>query len=409
MYSVQTTAQKPLIHFFKLARFSNTNAQVEAQLRRHFPEADLEVTDLKRVFERPSAALLRALPAAAFSLGMERVRGRAGTQALSAAAVNELLRMPVMFSAMSRAAQRAVARERSRVWFTIQTQSLWNAAVPGIANFVYTDSTLLANLYFERGDFRWMRPAAWLERERRIYADAAATFVMSEHVRRSLTELYGIDPAKVAQVGVGANVQPAASPLPAPRDNKTILFVGMEWERKGGPELIEAFRRLPPRHADARLLIVGTSPAIEVPRCEVIGRVPQKAVADYYRQAAIFCMPTRLEPFGIAFIEAMQHALAVAAPRHGAMLDYIKEQETGVLHQPGNLEDIVRALTWLLDHPLERQAIAARGLETVRSRYTWEAVGRRLKAEILSSLGRCGLERPGTFGSGPRLLPHRAG
>jgi glycosyltransferase involved in cell wall biosynthesis len=97
-------------------------------------------------------------------------------------------------------------------------------------------------------------------------------------------------------------------------------------------------------------------------------------------------MPTRLEPFGIAFIEAMMHAVAVAVPSHGAMLDYVREKETGVLYEPGDCEDIARALTWLLDHPVERQAIARRGLEAVRSVYIWEAVGRRFRTEILSSL-----------------------
>lgn len=410
MYRFDTAPERPLIFFVKLARFSNTNAYVEAQLRQQFPEATLRVVDLKSFFTRPSWALLFGTAAAALSLALDRLRGRKGAGTLSASLVQKLLRMPLIFSALSRTARRAIERDRARAWFTLQTQSLWNSAAPGIANFVYTDSTLLANLYFQRNDFDWMRSAGWLERERRIYAEAAKVFVMSGHVGRSLTELYGIDAAKVARVGVGANLERSpASPLPAPRDNKTILFVGMEWERKGGPELVEAFRRLPPRHADARLLIVGTSPPLDVPRCQAVGRVPAEAVAAYYRQAAIFCMPTRLEPFGIAFIEAMMHAVAVAAPRHGAMLDYIEEKKTGVLYEPGNCEDIARALTWLLDNPLERQAIAARGLEAVRSHYTWDAVGRRLRAEIGSALGPAGAKAPGTFGSGPRWVANRAG
>lgn len=410
MYRPDTTPQRPLIYFIKLARFSNTNAYVEEQLRLRFPEATLRVVDLATVFKRPSWALFKGVTAALFSLARDRAAGRARTETLAAAVLQKLLRMPVIFAAMSRAARRSVRRERQHVWFTIQTQSLWNGAAAGVPNFVYTDSTLLANLYFQRNDFSWMRSAAWLEHERSLYADASRTFVMSDHVGRSLTELYGIDPATVTRVGVGANLkQPPASPLPASGDNKTILFIGMEWERKGGPELVAAFKRLPPRHSDARLLIVGASPALDAPRCTAVGRVPAEAVADYYRQAAIFCMPTRLEPFGIVFVEAMMHALAVAAPRHGAMLDYVREKETGVFYEPGNCDDIARALTWLLDNPAERQAIALRGLEAARSAYTWDAVGCRLRTAIISSLEPTGARTPGTFGSGPRLLRDRAG
>jgi glycosyltransferase involved in cell wall biosynthesis len=410
MYRFDTTPEKPLIYFVKLARFSNTNAYVEEQLRLRFPEATLRVIDLKTLFKRPSWALLRAMTAAMLALARDRAAGRVRTGTLAAAVVHKLLRTPAMFAAMSRVSRRLIESERPHVWFTIQTQSMWNSALPGIPNFVYTDSTVLANLYFKHKDFSCLPSAAWLELERAIYADASKTLVMSRHVGRSLTELYGIEPARVAQVHVGANLQrPPACPRPAPDDNKTILFVGMEWERKGGPELVEAFKRLPARHGDARLLIVGASPALAAARCEAVGRVPAEKVADYYKQAAIFCMPTQLEPFGIVFIEAMLHAVAVVAPRHGAMLDYVKERETGVLHEPGDCEDIARALTWLLDNPLERQAIAARGLEAVRSVYTWDAVGCRLRAEIMSSLARAGTQARGTFGSGPRLLPDRAG
>lgn len=397
MYRFEMTAEKPLIYFVKLLRFSNTNAYVEAQLRRQFPEATVQVLDLRSAFNRPSwtlfGALFAALLAALLSSARDRAGGRTRHGTLTAAVRYRLLRMPATFAAMSRFARRSIERDRGRVWFTIQTQSMWNCAVDGIPNFVYTDSTVLANLYFRHKDLGSLPSPKWLALESAIYADAARTFVMSEHVARSLTELYGIQPAKVARAYVGANVRaPPGSPRPVPDGDKTILFVGVEWERKGGPELVEAFLRLPERHRDARLLIVGVSPPLDARNCEIIGRVPAEKVPDYYSRAAIFCMPSRLEPFGIAFIEAMMHAVAVAAPGHGAMLDYIREKETGVLFEPGDPADIARALTWLLDNPAERQAIALRGLEAVRSVYTWEAVGTRLRAGIMSSLVPCGAQ-----------------
>jgi glycosyltransferase involved in cell wall biosynthesis len=387
MQGAEASPEKPIIYFIKLARFSNTNAYVEAQLRLRFPEASLRILDLKRLLERPSWPLLKAVAAALIALGRERLQGRPRAPSASAALLQKLLRDPSVFDFMSRSVRRAIERERRRVWFTIQTQSLWNGAARGIPHFVYTDSTVLANLYFKHADFACVPSAAWLDCERAIYTEAARTFVMSGHVARSLTELYGIEPRKVAQVYVGANLErPPTEARPAPADNKTILFVGVEWQRKGGPELVQAFQRLPARHADARLLIVGVSPPLDAPRCDIVGRVPPQRIGEYYAQAAIFCMPTRLEPFGIAFIEAMMHSLAVAAPRQGAMLDYIREQDTGVLYDPGDGADIARALTWLLDHPLERQAMAARGFEVARTRYTWDAVGRRLHDEIRASV-----------------------
>lgn len=158
---------------------------------------------------------------------------------------------------------------------------------------------------------------------------------------------------------------------------------GNNWQRKGGPEPVEAFKRLPERHRDARFLTVGESPDIDVPRCEIVGRVPSVAVAAYYRRSAISCMPTHIEPFGIVFLEAIVHGVAVAAPQEGAMVDYIEDKKTGALFKPGDVDDIVRALTWFLDNPVERRAIAERAFYAVRGKYDWNAVGRNLRAEIV--------------------------
>jgi glycosyltransferase involved in cell wall biosynthesis len=376
-----------LIYFVKLARFSNVNAHVEEQLRLRFPETSIVTIDLKVLFKRPSVELMRALAAATVSLGLSAIRGRASMGPLSSTIVHRLLRSPLMFDAMSRYAAKVIERNRADIWFTFQTQSMWNCAVKGIPNFVYTDSAALTNLYYRNYDFTKLPPTEWLMRERTIYASARKTLVWSSHVARSLTELYSVDAARVARVFAGANLKEIpGTPAPALLDNKTILFVGVEWERKGGPQLVEAFRRLPDRHGDARLVIVGVSPDLAVPRCEVVGRVAAEKVAAYYRQSAIFCMPTRIEPFGIVFIEAMMHGLAVVAPRHGAMVDYIEDKVTGALHTPDDVEDIVRALTWLLDDPAERQAVAMRGFRAVREVYTWDAVGRKLRNEIVASM-----------------------
>jgi glycosyltransferase involved in cell wall biosynthesis len=306
---------------------------------------------------------------------------------LTVTILHKLLRTSVMRHAMGRTATKIIERDRANVWFTIQTQSMWNSAVPGIPNYIYTDSTALANLYFKHFDFGRLPTPQWLEYERKTYIDAKKIFVMSSHVQRSLTEFYGIDPAKVARICVGANLrQLPAAPEPVPADNKTILFVGVDWLRKGGPELVEAFKRLPERHKDARLVIVGVSPDIKDSRIEIVGVVPLEQVANYYTRAAIFCMPTHIEPFGVVFIEAMMCGMAVTAPNQGSVVDFIKDKDTGILYAPRDIDDITRALTWLLDNPAERQAIAKRGYQAVRDIYTWDAVGRRLHEAIIASL-----------------------
>ena len=72
-------------------------------------------------------------------------------------------------------------------------------------------------------------------------------------------------------------------------------------------EMVEAFRRVLQTHPDARLAVVGCSPSVNVPNCEIVGRVPVDKVAGYYPRASVRCLPSRLEPFGIVCIEAYLH------------------------------------------------------------------------------------------------------
>ena len=75
------------------------------------------------------------------------------------------------------------------------------------------------------------------------------------------------------------------------------------------------------KHPGARLTIVGCSPQISEPGCEVVGRIEPERVTEFYQRASLYCLPTKLEAFGISYIEAMHHALPVVGTDMGAIHD----------------------------------------------------------------------------------------
>ena len=89
----------------------------------------------------------------------------------------------------------------------------------------------------------------WQALEAAIYHNASRVFVRSHNVLQTLVTHYGLEPERVHCVYAGSNVKVALRPRSGERhDGKRILFVGLDWERKGGPTLLEAFRRIRPRH-----------------------------------------------------------------------------------------------------------------------------------------------------------------
>jgi glycosyltransferase involved in cell wall biosynthesis len=292
-----------------------------------------------------------------------------------------------MFRRMSRLARRFVAQQPFDL--TFQIQSLFDARVPDVPHFVYTDHTHLSNLDYPDFDRRTLRSADWLALERELYAGAAAVFTRSHHVSESLVNRYGCPAERVVCVGAGSNARISDEPPPE-RDSQTprILFVGVDWERKGGPELIEAFARVRASHPEARVTIVGCRPTVDEPNVDVIGYCPVESVHRHYRDASIFCLPVHREPFGVVIVEAMHHALPIVGTRVGALIDLVQDEVNGFLVAMGDVDALAACLDRLLSDPELRKKMGNRSRECARAGYTWPHVAEKMAATIAEILLR---------------------
>lgn len=337
------------IAFVKLGSFSHTNEHVERILTREFPGFRLEVF-----------AVQDFLPSDA------EVKTPAGLREIQASAARNIT--PETFA------------------FSFQTQSLFDASAPGVPHFVYTDHTHLANLQYP--DFpRAELNREWITVEKEIYQNASLNFTMSRNIARSICEDYSCAPSKVAVVGAGASAPPALAGERGRYWNKHILFVGLEWERKGGPVLVDAFREVLKAHPDTRLTIVGSSPDVDVPNCEVLGKLPLAEVSRHYGEASIFCLPTKVEPFGIAFLEAMMNRLPIVATRIGAIPEIVTPGKNGLLVEPNTPGTLAQALIDLLDQPERCLEMGESGYHIALRDYTWARVGQKIREHIEEVIG----------------------
>jgi glycosyltransferase involved in cell wall biosynthesis len=291
-----------------------------------------------------------------------------------------------LFRRMSRLARRWV--ERTGVETSFQIQSLFDARSPETPHFVYTDHTHLANLDYRDFDRRTLLGRRWLELERRLYRGAETVFTRSRNISVSVVESYGCDAGRVLCVGAGSNVpidaddavrESRVSARPAAPE---LLFVGNDWKRKGGPDLVEAFRRLREKTPDLRLTIVGCRPDVDLPGVRALGNVSLEEVRDAYVAASIFCLPTHREPFGVAILEAMHHGLPVVSTRVGAVPEMVGDSGCGELVDVGDVDDLTRAIEGLLAEPERAHAMGERGRRRARERFTWAAVSARMAAAM---------------------------
>ena len=364
--------QKRKIAFIKWGSFSHINVFVHQILERHFPECGIDVIDIDDLVPTRNP---RTYLACLRDYGRDLLSGRRNIY-------DARVRTSFTFHEVRRAILALL--DHDDYAFTFQTQSMFDASKPGVPHFIYTDCTYLAHLQFPGFQRRDLPCDSWMECEKQVYANATKVFTMSENVSKSLIEDYACSPEKVDRVNCGANVKISEDQQfdEARYAKKRILFVGVDWERKGGPALLNAFESVLETHPDASLTIVGCSPRIDLPNCRVVGRVSLPEVKKFFEQASLFCMPTLIEPFGIVFLEAMAHGLPIVASNMGAIPDFVIEGRNGSLVEANNSSQLAQQISTLLADPKMLKSYGDAGRRLFWQEYTWEHTGARICEQV---------------------------
>src|SRR5437867_97722 len=227
----------------------------------------------------------------------------------------------------------------------------------------------------------------WYALERMLYRRAGYVFSASDYVTRSLVGDYGVDPARAVTVGEGSRLEASDGPTKH-YDGKTILYVGYEFERKGGEVLLAAFEQVTAEIRDAELLIAGPSRLRgPVPRgVRPFGPVSRPDLLRLYSRASVFVMPSLFEPFGQVFLEAMEHKLPCIGSDRCAIPELIVDGETGLIVPAGDASALAERIVYLLRRPEMMCRMGERGRERVRRLFTWPAVARRVDARLVQLL-----------------------
>jgi glycosyltransferase involved in cell wall biosynthesis len=372
----RTPNRRQRMLFVKLGSFSYTNERVLEQLNARFPDHDIETFDVKDYIKRKfGLAALNGL-LEVMTYGPSVLTNPSERHAF-------FFLTPFMFQHLSSAVRRAFGARAQSFEFVLQTQGLFNSALPGRPFYIYTDHTIASHLEYPSPDRRLFRSKGLLALERALYNRADRIMVSAAHVERTLIREYRCDPKRVSTILIGANVEAATSSDDLARYAAGhILFVGIDWERKGGPALLAAFDKVAAAFPHATLTIAGCAPAVSHPRVRALGRIPRSEVAALLERSSIFCLPSLIEPSAGASVEAMAFKLPVVATHVGGFPGMVASGETGILVPPGDESALAAALGTLLASPERAREMGLAGYRRCCEFFTWDAVGARLHAQI---------------------------
>jgi alpha-maltose-1-phosphate synthase len=149
-----------------------------------------------------------------------------------------------------------------------------------------------------------------------------------------------------------------------------LLFVGGDFPRKGGIDLLEAWRDGGFQRIAALDLMTNWDLPAALPEGVHVWRhvdAYSPAWLARWEQADIFVMPTRNEAFGLVYQEAAAAGLPAIGTSLNAVPEIVHEGETGILVSPGDVGALAGAMHALIESPELRDRMGSRGRELIET------------------------------------------
>lgn len=237
-----------------------------------------------------------------------------------------------------------------------------------------------------KGPIRWMKQRI----NTQVLRGASRLLPWSSWAGESLVKDYGVDPARVEVTPVGVDLdwwRPAGF---AVNKRPRILFVGGDFERKGGNLVLEAYRSLP--KGSAELILVTRSSVPPEEGVKVYGNIqPNSAeLLGLYQSCDIFVLPSYAEAFGISAVEASAMGLPVIATNTGGLGDIVVDQVTGFLIPVGDAHALVSRLRTLLENADHRKALGRAARARAQGCFDARKIASRLVDILVEVATYCG-------------------
>lgn len=256
--------------------------------------------------------------------------------------------------------------------------------------------------------------SSWIERTSLSMADAV--IAVSQGTKEDILAHFDIDPAKIAVIYNGINVEQyrrtsetsALEKYGVDPAKPIVLFVGRITRQKGIIHLVNAVEHI---NRDAQIVLCAGAPDTKEILAEMEAAVAlvrkhgftnliwiqemlsKEEAIQMYSHATVFCCPSIYEPFGIINLEAMACHTAVVASAVGGIKEVVVDGVTGFQvpleqlnvapFEPVNplvfSRDLATAINKVLDDPRLAESMATAGQKRANEVFSWPSIAQQTK------------------------------
>jgi len=238
---------------------------------------------------------------------------------------------------------------------------------------------------------RWLQPltlSGLRRRERTLFAASTRLLPWSVSPAESLRLDYGISGDRICVLPPSVELPGSADKTPKSGSKPQILFLGGDFVRKGGPLLLDVFRR---HFRDGAELHLVTQTEIAPEPGVFVHRGVQAGSPEWRRrwqEADMFVFPSRLETFGIVLLEALAFSVPVIASAAGAARSILGNGQFGTVLDSPEPDSLRTAIAAALNSPETSAQTAAAGHASFRERFELQRNTERLAALLRAVTGQ---------------------
>jgi len=235
--------------------------------------------------------------------------------------------------------------------------------------------------------------------EQKALDNCAMAIYSSQWAANDAIEFYNIDPKKVKIVPFGANLKvdrglKDIEAIVSSKDFSTceLLFIGVDWERKGGDTVMKIAKKLHTNGTPVRLTIIGCETpksVAESPLTEIHGFIDKdsskgRAIIDTCLLRAHFLVvPSIAECFGIVYAEANSFGVPSIGRQTGGVEDAIKNGVNGMtFHFDAPIDSYCAFIEGYFNDRSKYRDIALNSFNEYETRLNWNSAGQLVKSHL---------------------------
>lgn len=255
----------------------------------------------------------------------------------------------------------------------------------------------------------WRRPLVrrwygFLGMQKRVARRIPDLLTVSSASAADIAADFQVDPAQLHLVPLGVDTElfrpEAAQRVPG----RIVAISSADRPLKGIGNLLRALARLRVHHEVELQLIARLEPdgpteklIAELGVSDIVrvsSGLADTEVAALLASAEIACIPSLYEGFSLPAVEAMASGTPIVASRAGALPEVLgADGACAELVTPGDVDDLTRALSGLLDSPQRRDRLGAAGRRRAVEVFSWESVAAQTVAVYQQAIDRVAADR----------------